>query len=61
MTLTIAAVLHLVAFFLFVFAAAGVPSRINLTAAGLAVWMFSLTPARSGACCPVRRRRRRPP
>jgi len=42
MTLTIVAILHLLAFALFVAAALGVPSKINLVAAGLAVWMLSL-------------------
>ena len=37
--LTFVAILHLLAFFCFVFAAIGIPSRLNLTAAGLAVWM----------------------
>ena len=46
MTLTIVAILHVLAFFCFVFAAASVPSRINLTALGLAIWMFSLLIAR---------------
>jgi hypothetical protein len=44
--LTIVAVLHLIAFFCFVFAAVGVPARINLQAAGLAFWMLSLLIAR---------------
>jgi hypothetical protein len=42
MTIHAALVLELLAFFCFVFAAAGVPSRINLVAAGLALWMFAL-------------------
>jgi len=44
--LTFVAILHLLAFFCFVFAAIGIPSRLNLTAAGLAVWMLSLLVAR---------------
>ena len=40
--ITIITLLHLIAFFCFVFAALSVPSRINLLAAGLAVWMASL-------------------
>jgi hypothetical protein len=40
--LTIVAILHLLAFFCFVFAAVGVPSRVNLQACGLAFWMLSL-------------------
>jgi len=40
--ITIIALLHLLAFICFVCAALGVPSRINLVAAGLAVWMASL-------------------
>ena len=39
---TIDLALHLIALVLFVLAAAGVPSRVNLIAAGLAVWMLSL-------------------
>ena len=38
----IVALLHLFAFACFVAAAIGVPSRVNLIAAGLALWMFSL-------------------
>jgi len=38
---TLGLVLLLVAFLFFVLAAAGVPSRINLVAAGLAVWVLS--------------------
>lgn len=34
--------LHVVAFMLFAMAALAVPSRVNLVAAGLAVWMLSL-------------------
>jgi hypothetical protein len=40
--LTLVAILHLLAFFCFVFAAIPIPSRINLDAAGLAFWMLSL-------------------
>ena len=41
--LTIVAILQLLAFLCFVFAAIGVASpRVNLTAAGLACWMLSL-------------------
>ena len=42
MTLTIAAVIQLLALICFVAAAAGVPSRVNLIAAGLALWIFTL-------------------
>ena len=42
MTMTIARILELLAFFVFVFAAIGVPSRINLIAVGLALFMFAL-------------------
>ena len=45
--LTIVAVLHLIAFFCFVFAAIGIPSRVNLQATGLAFWMLSLLVARA--------------
>ncbi len=34
--------LYLLAFLCFVFAAAGVPSRVNLVAAGLALWILTL-------------------
>lgn len=34
--------LYLLAFLCFVFAAAGVPSKVNLTAAGLACWVLTL-------------------
>ena len=44
--ITFVAILHLLAFFLFVFAAIGIPSRFNLMAAGLALWMLSLLVAR---------------
>ena len=45
--LTFVAILHLLAFFCFVFASIGIPSpRINLQAAGLALWMLSLLVAR---------------
>jgi hypothetical protein len=44
--ITVVAVLQLLAFFCFVFAAVGVPSRVNLQAAGLACWMLSLLVAR---------------
>jgi hypothetical protein len=40
--ITIDFVLHLLALICFVCAALGVPSRVNLTAAGLALWMLSL-------------------
>jgi hypothetical protein len=43
---TLVLLLHLIAFFCFVFASIGVPSRINLQAAGLAFWMLSLLVAR---------------
>ena len=39
---TIDLALHIIALVLFILAAAAVPSRLNLTAAGLAVWMLSL-------------------
>lgn len=39
---TIDVALHVIALVLFVLASAGVPSRVNLIAAGLAVWMLSL-------------------
>lgn len=42
MTLTIATILHLLAFVVFVAATLQAPSRVNLTAAGLALWMLSL-------------------
>jgi hypothetical protein len=45
--LTLVAILHLLAFFCFVFAAIPIPSRVNLTAAGLAFWMLSLLMARA--------------
>jgi len=44
--ITLVILLHLIAFFCFVFAAIGIPSRLNLTAAGLAFWMLSLLIAR---------------
>ena len=44
--LTFVAILHLLAFLCFVFAAIGISSRLNLTAAGLALWMLSLLVAR---------------
>ena len=34
--------LLVVAFLLFALAAVGIPSRVNLTAAGLALWVLSL-------------------
>jgi len=34
--------LYLLAFLCFVFSAAGVPSRVNLMAAGLALWVLAL-------------------
>jgi len=40
--ITVHNLLLVVAFVLFVLAAVGVPSRVNLTAAGLAVWVASL-------------------
>jgi len=40
--ITLVAILHLLAFLCFVFAAIPIPARINLTAAGLAFWMLSL-------------------
>jgi len=40
--ITVHNLLLVVAFVLFVLAAVGVPSRMNLTAAGLAVWVASL-------------------
>lgn len=40
MTITLA--LQVIALVLFVMAAAALPSRLNLTAMGLAVWMLSL-------------------
>jgi hypothetical protein len=46
--ITLVILLHVLAFFCFVFAALGVPARINLTAAGLACWMLSLLVARAG-------------
>lgn len=43
MNLTIAVIFELLAFICFVAAAIGVPSpRVNLIAAGLALWMFAL-------------------
>jgi hypothetical protein len=39
---------HVLAFFCFVFAALGVPSRFNLIAVGLACWMLSLLVTRAG-------------
>lgn len=44
--ITLVLLLHLIAFFCFVFASIGIPSRLNLTAAGLAFWMLSLLIAR---------------
>jgi len=44
--LTLVAILHLLAFFCFVFAAVQVPARVNLQATGLAFWMLSLLVAR---------------
>lgn len=41
MAITLHAILLLVAFIIFVLAAIGVPSRVNLTAAGLAVWVLA--------------------
>ena len=46
--ITLVLLLQLLAFFCFVFAAIGVPSRINLQAAGLAFWMLSLLVSRAG-------------
>jgi hypothetical protein len=48
MTLTIVAIIQLLAFGCFVAAAIGVPARVNLTAAGLALWMFSLLVSHAG-------------
>jgi hypothetical protein len=45
--ITIVLLLQLVAFFCFVFAAIEVPSRVNLTATGLAFWMLSLLVSRA--------------
>jgi hypothetical protein len=42
MTLTIAVIFELLALIAFVAAAVGVPSRVNLIAVGLALFMFSL-------------------
>jgi len=42
MTLTIVAIFQLLAFACFCAAAIGVTSRVNLIAAGLAIWMFTL-------------------
>jgi hypothetical protein len=42
MSVAITVALRVIALVLFVMAAAAVPSRLNLTAAGLAVWMLSL-------------------
>ena len=39
---TVDVVLHLLALVCFVVAAAGVPSRVQLLPAGLALWMLSL-------------------
>jgi hypothetical protein len=40
--LTLVVILRVLAFLCFVLAAFGVPSKVNLTAAGLALWMLSL-------------------
>jgi|GEM_PF-6297147 len=42
MTLSIHVVLLIVAFFLFVLAACNVNSKVNLVAAGLALWVLAL-------------------
>jgi hypothetical protein len=42
MTVSINVALQVIALVLFVMAAAALPSRLNLTAMGLAVWMLSL-------------------
>jgi ABC-type Co2+ transport system permease subunit len=42
MNLTINGVCELLAFGCFVAAALGIPSRVNMIGAGLAVWMFGL-------------------
>ena len=42
MTITIDWILHLLAFLAFVAATAGVSSRVNLIAAGLALWTLAL-------------------
>ncbi len=39
---TIHILLYVVAFVLFVLSALGVPSRVNLTAAGLACWVLAI-------------------
>jgi len=44
--ITFVLLLQILAFFCFVFAAIGVPSRVNLQAAGLACWLLSLLVAR---------------
>jgi len=41
MTITITSVLELLAFGCFVAAAVGIPSRVNLVAAGLACWVLT--------------------
>jgi hypothetical protein len=46
--ITMVLLLHLIAFFCFVFASLSVPSRFNLMAVGLAFWMLSLILARAG-------------
>jgi hypothetical protein len=40
--ITIVLILHLLALAAFVAAAVGVPARVNLVAAGLALWLLSL-------------------
>lgn len=42
MTMTISLVLFLLAFACFCASAAGVPSRVNLQSAGLALWVLAL-------------------
>lgn len=42
MTITIAVILEFLAFLCFVAAAFGVQARVNLVAAGLALWILSL-------------------
>ena len=42
MTLTLDLVLHILSLICFVMATFSVPARVNLTAAGLALWMLAL-------------------
>lgn len=46
MVLTVHLVLLILAFLCFVFTAFGIPSRVNLTALGLAFWVLSAIVAR---------------